>query len=51
MKLLEPLNLLQMSVLGDIVSPEDIITCDILIGSGPSQAVGVYQAWGERLQK
>lgn len=51
LKWLEPLNLLQMLVLGDIVSPEDIITCDILIGSGHSQAVGIYQAWGERLQK
>lgn len=51
MKLLESLNLLQMSVLSDIVPPEDIITCDILTGWGHLQPVSVYQAWGEKLQK
>lgn len=51
LKLLEPLNLLQMSVLCDIFSPGDVITCDLLIGRGQSQGVCIYQAWGEQLQK
>lgn len=36
-----------MSILCDTVSPEDVITCDILIGSRAFTTSGLYQAWGE----
>lgn len=40
LKLLEHLNLLRMSILCDIFSPEDMLTCDILIQSGIHSCIG-----------
>lgn len=50
LKWLESLLLVQMAVRSDIFSPEDTLTCSILIGWRHSHLVSVYQAQGEKLQ-